>query len=379
MSERKVRLLFVLPSLALEGAQKLVYQIACSLADRYTIGIICLDAQGPLWDECKVRGFELYCVDRASGSAVENLLRVAAILREFRPEVIHAHQYRPYVYAVLGKLFAPSAARVLFTQHGRRYPEVRSTTRCLLNKFLLCFTSGVTAVSEFTAQSLTAYEGISADRISVIRNGLFPISQDIRRHDFFTECSIPAESQIVGYIGSFRRVKNPQLLLDAFTSVAQHNYRAHLVCIGDGPLRDEIAATTRNLALEHRVHLLGVRSPAASYLQSFDVFVLPSLSEGCPLALLEAMGQGIPVIVTDSGGLTEIVTQLETGQVVPVGDEQLLAEAIARVLRDPELGARMAEQAKKVISERFSFDEMLSSYEALYQRKERLNGAAGEN
>lgn len=366
MSERKQRILFVLHSLKAEGAQRLVYQLSCELKERFEIGILCLDSKGELWVQCEDQGFSLFCIERKPGWSLSNFSRISAVMRKFRPDVIHAHQYTPYFYSAFGKIFGSFGATLVFTEHGRHVPDVVRPLRRVVNSLLLRVTNSITAVSEFTRLALIQKEGIQSRTISVIRNGLFEDSSSEAK-DVRVECGIEADSSVIGFIGAFRDVKNPAFLLDAFAELAKRKPLAHLVYIGDGPLRNEIEGRVADLGLQKKVHFLGLKNPAAPFASSFDVFVLPSKSEASPLALLEAMSRNVPVVVTDRGGAQEIVTHGETGLVVPLGDISALEGAIIRLLEDSEFANKISSRGQKLVLSEYKFQSMVDSYVELYE------------
>jgi Glycosyltransferase len=141
---------------------------------------------------------------------------------------------------------------------------------------------------------------------------------------------------------------------------------AKLVLVGDGPLRAELSAQIEDLQLVKNVFLLGNRRDVPELLHVFDVFVLPSLREGLPIVLLEAMAAGIPVIASDVDGNTELVIENKTGLIVPPHDIFALAGAIVRMLRDKQSAKLMSSAAKEMVIKDFSFETMVKKYETLY-------------
>ena len=181
------------------------------------------------------------------------------------------------------------------------------------------------------------------------------------------ELGIAAGRKLIGYVGSLRPVKNPMSLLIAFSKIAEAQENVDLVLIGDGPLRGKLDTFVIDNNLESRVYFAGVRIPASPYYSSFDLFVQPSFSEACSLALMEAMFRDIPVVISNGGGGPEMVEDGKTGLVVPVNDHQALAAAVSDVIRDPEEASKRATIARQRIETEFSFDSMLESYSEIYK------------
>jgi glycosyltransferase involved in cell wall biosynthesis len=148
------------------------------------------------------------------------------------------------------------------------------------------------------------------------------------------------------------------------------------VIIGDGPLRGEIAAQAARLGLDPHLHLLGELSPVAPLLRGFDVFVISSIIEGMPNALLEALALERPVVATRVGGIPEIVTHGESGLLVPPADPAAMADAILRLLDDPRLAAACGAAGRRTIEARYGLDAMAARFTALYEELAAARGLA---
>jgi glycosyltransferase involved in cell wall biosynthesis len=167
-------------------------------------------------------------------------------------------------------------------------------------------------------------------------------------------------------VGRLEPQKNPLLMVKAFATL--DDPRAHLVMLGEGTLRDELAAYIRERRLERRVHLLGKRNEVAECLGASDVFVLSSNWEGNPLAVMEAMAAGLPVISTRAGGVPELVESGQQGILVPLGDCVGFANAMRTLLNDSDLRAAMADAACERATAAFNVDRMAQGYASLYRK-----------
>jgi glycosyltransferase involved in cell wall biosynthesis len=168
-------------------------------------------------------------------------------------------------------------------------------------------------------------------------------------------------------VGNLYPVKGHAHLLRAMPAVVAGRPDAHLVVLGRGALHDPLLAEAATLGLSDRVHLLGHREDVARWVAAIDVFVLPSLSEGLPLSLLEAMAAGRPVVVTAVGGVPEVVQDAVTGFVVPPASPGALASRILALLRDTALSAVMGAAGQTRVRERFSVERMAGDYRAMYR------------
>jgi glycosyltransferase involved in cell wall biosynthesis len=175
-----------------------------------------------------------------------------------------------------------------------------------------------------------------------------------------------SDARIVGSVAGLRAVKGHRYLLEAAAKVMKADARVHLVLVGDGELRDEIAALARNLGVGARTSMLGLRDDSAQLAAAFDVAVLASLSEGLPNAVMEAMAAGAPVVATAVGGSPELIRNGETGFLVPPANSEALAERIQYALSHDALTSLIAMRGRQFIIERFGIDRMVAAVERLY-------------
>jgi glycosyltransferase involved in cell wall biosynthesis len=176
---------------------------------------------------------------------------------------------------------------------------------------------------------------------------------------------LPSAAAIVGIVATLRSWKGHVYLLDAFAGLGRDD--ARLVIVGDGPQREAIANRIAELGLGDRVTMPGNQNDVLPWLQSFDVFALPSYAnEGVPQAILQAMLCGLPVVTTDVGSIGEAIVDGDTGLVVPPKQAAPLAEALVRLLDDAGLRSRLGTRARAVATERFGLESMLDHMERVF-------------
>jgi len=361
-----LRVGFVLHGLQVAGAEMLVLQIIQRLHGQIKPTVFCLDASGGLSERFENLDAEVILLDRRPGWDFSVAWRMARHIRRRGIQILHAHQYSPFFYAALARVLAGESVRLIFTEHGRHFPDQVSKWRRAGNRlFFDRLADAVNAVSTFSADSLSRRDGFRRRRIEVIENGI-----DVDRFNSRVERPLdldPARRYVVN-VARFHPVKDHATLLRAFEQVARVLADVDLLLVGDGPLRGEIEKLVQALHLENRVRFLGIRQDVPAILQVSKVFVLISVSEGAPLTLLEAMAVGLPVVVTSVGGMTEIVHDRVEGLLAPRQDAQAVADALIYLMKNPTTGARMGAAGARTVREFYTIDRTVQRYSSLYSR-----------
>jgi glycosyltransferase involved in cell wall biosynthesis len=176
---------------------------------------------------------------------------------------------------------------------------------------------------------------------------------------------LPAATRVLAIVGRLVPIKDHGTLFAALASLER---RVHLLVIGDGPERPRLAGLARDLAVSDRVHFLGWRHDLEAIVGGTDVVICCSRNEGTPVALIEAMAAGVPVVATDVGGVGDLVRPGQTGWLVPSQDPGALAGAIRTVLGEPTLAAARAAEARAFVLERHTAKALVARMEAFYQR-----------
>jgi glycosyltransferase involved in cell wall biosynthesis len=221
------------------------------------------------------------------------------------------------------------------------------------------------AVSEKTRET-ALQEGIRAEHIAVIQNGIVPVSiEALDRLNTRKEMGVEETDVLLLSVGRLVHQKAHEILIAAMPAVLKQFPNTKVGICGDGFLRSELDAQIKGLGLEKSVMLLGRFDNVTKFLAAADVFVLPSRWEGLPIALLEAMSVGLPVIATRVEGVDEVIVDGEHGLLVPVEDVVALAEAIRKLLNAPTRRIQMGLSAKRRLMEAYSIDHMGEKYLSL--------------
>jgi glycosyltransferase involved in cell wall biosynthesis len=292
---------------------------------------------------------------------VRALRTFAAQLARDNVEIFHAHLNSPLgcrhgiLAARLARLRVVGTAHLCGTLEGVRWAGVKQGLQALaIERYL--------AVSDGVARHLRADLGVDPAKISIVRNGIqisYPEGAGAALPEpLLAEKAAP----IVLTVARLHQQKGIDFLLEAASRVP----KALFVLAGDGPESQRLRLKAAALGIDHRVRFLGHVDDVTPLLEACDLFVLPSLYEGLPLSVLEAMAAGKPVVATAISGTDEIITDASTGRLVPPGDADALSAAITALLDDRAEASRLAERGRGRVRERFSAESMVHSVQRVY-------------
>jgi glycosyltransferase involved in cell wall biosynthesis len=279
---------------------------------------------------------------------------------------------------------------VVHTFHGHvlhsYYSPLKTYALRRMERLLARITDRIIAVSEQVKRDLVTYGVASAERIQVVPLGLElePFVRGATSPGVFRrELGVDGVEPLVGIVGRLFPIKNHRLFLEAAALVAKAAPRARFVIVGDGVLRPELERYARELGLAERAIFTGWRRDLPQIYADLDALAVTSKNEGTPVSAIEAMAAGCPVVATRVGGLSDLISDEETGYLVPPGDAQAVAAAILRVLRQPERAHRLGRTAQMQVCERFAARRLIADMEKLYlellerNHGRRAGGASG--
>jgi glycosyltransferase involved in cell wall biosynthesis len=359
----------LLHTLKVGGAEVLAAQLARRLKGWNQFVFVCLDELGTLGEQLRSEGFLVEVLGRQPGVDWHCMLRLAGLLRREKVDVVHAHQYTPFFYALMARLLGRQVP-VLFTEHGRHQPDYPRRKRMVANRILLGRRDRVVGVGQAVRQALITNEGIPAQRVGMIYNGinLAPFVQvPSDRNGVRREIGVGAEDLVIFQVARLDYLKDHATAIRTLERVACHHPGVRLVLVGEGPEQHAIQDLVRQRRVEKFVRFLGLRSDVARLLSAGDLFLLTSVSEGIPLTLIEAMAAGLPVVSTRVGGVAEVVEDGRTALLAPSGHDGLLAENILRLANNPSLCRQMGELGRARANTLFSETLMHGHYLRLYQ------------
>jgi glycosyltransferase involved in cell wall biosynthesis len=365
----KTKVLHVIPDLRLGGAEKLLVDlIKFRNRSEFEIAVCSLyGMQGTLLEEeLDKLNIKVFYLNKKLGFDPKIIVEFYNILKIFKPDIIHTHLYvLKYVYI---PFLISNASYIVHTIHSDPKYEVNSLGKKIHKIIFKDKRIIPVSISKIIRNSLIdIYGQINSP---VIYNGV-----DIEKYKTYdksvvdrllNELEIKDDEKVILHVGRFVEAKNHFLLIDLFQRILLSNNKVKLVLLGDGPLRKEIFNYSNSKGLNKNVFFLGFREDVNNILQIADLLVFTSNWEGIPLAVLEALSAGIPVVSTNVGGMSEIIEHGKNGYLTDKGDIDSLYNYCINILNDPDLKEQLSSNAIE-LSKQFDIRTMTLNYESLYK------------
>ncbi|WP_296951519.1 TIGR03088 family PEP-CTERM/XrtA system glycosyltransferase [uncultured Massilia sp.] len=335
----------------------------------YRHAVVCLTRYTDFAERIARADVALHALGKPPGLGLSTHLGFWRLMRRLRPAVLHTYNLAALEYAFTATL-AGVPVRV-HAEHGRDAadPHGLNPKHNFLRRRLVPFVDRFIPVSEDLRRWLADVVRIPQAKTLFIKNGVDT--------DKFAPGGAPAADApwaagdiVIGTVARVQDVKNHRVLVEAFARLRAARPdlapRLKLAIVGDGPLLPAVREQVAALGLRDSVWLPGARADIAALLHGFAVFALPSLAEGTPVSMLEAMACGLPVVASNVGGIPEVVDEGVQGLLVPAGDVGRLAAALERHAGDAALRAAHGAAGRRRVEERFSLRAMVAAYGALY-------------
>ena len=353
-SNNRARVVHLVLQLQTGGMEKLLVEFARH-ADRaqYALRFISLTSRGPVAEELEALDCPTEALDIPPGLRPGVVWQLAKLLRSRGADVVHIHNTKPLIYGGPAARLA-GIRRVVYTRHGQRHQSSPSQT--LLFRLASHCAQRIVCVSDDSA-ALSRHEGLAAQKVCRIWNGI-----DTGRFTF----AGPDPMGPAVMVGRLSPEKDVQTLIRAVAEVIKTRPSFQLEIAGDGVCLPDLRKLTGELRLDDHVRFLGEIRNVADVLAGASLFVLPSLTEGISLTLLEAMARGLPIVTTRVGGNPEVVLDGQTGLIVPPRSPRALADAILRLSKDEPVARRMGVAGRRRVEQHFDVRTMVRRYEMLY-------------
>jgi glycosyltransferase involved in cell wall biosynthesis len=390
--QRPIKVMHVIANLEVGGAQEVVRSLLPELRKAGCEPIVATFRDGALradLDEASIpvhllapRRHSMMGDPRSLIELGRIRARLLDLARREQVDLVQGHLLRSLDFILLSLRIRWRRLRVVWTFHNAQI-NLRAD-QVPGGRFLGLKRQGYRAAYRLTGRWVCAFVAVSSDVAAAIERGIRPKRAHVvtipngvsleryrgraRRSEVRARVGVPEDAVLAICVAKLQRQKGHRYLVDALTSLAPRRPELHLLVVGDGPLADEIARLAEASGLAGRIHLAGQRRDVPELLRASDLFVLPSLWEGLPMALLEAMASGLPVVATNVSGTREVIRGPQDGGVlVEPGSPAPLGEAIDRVVSDPRLRQSLGRAARRRVGGHYSVQAQARAHVALYR------------
>jgi glycosyltransferase involved in cell wall biosynthesis len=363
-----VKVLHIIKSLGRGGAEMLLPEtLKLHHQDLFEFHYIYfLPWKNQMEEAIRIHGGRVTCFPASNSlHLMTKVLSISNYVRKQKIQLIHAHlPWAGILARAVGKM---CGIPVIYTEHNKQ-ERYHAATR-IMNLFTMNLATSVIAVSSDVAESIHKHKPQLKIPVRTILNGVNTDhfnKQLFDRQAIRKQLNIPTEAAVIGTVAVFRFQKRLDLWMELAADILKQITDVHFIVVGDGPLKDDLLRKRDELGLKDRVHMPGLISEVRPYQAAFDVYMMSSIFEGLPIALLEAMAMKCPVISTDAGGIKEVIRHGVDGLLCSVDEPKMLVEFAASLLGNQYLRTQYGDQARRRVTETFSMESMVEKLEALY-------------
>lgn len=376
---QRIRLVHVLDNLNTGGTELNAVRTAEQLdRDRFDVRFLCLQANGPLRARLDAAGIpvqEIAVTSLLSGSALRRVGEIRALVRHERIDVVHAHD--PYANVLAAPAVRLAGRGAVIASH-RWWRDVHRARVRVANRLSYRFAHRVLANSPAVGELVVREEGVNRKRLVVIPNfveeqAFTPLSPE-RRHALRRLVGLSEGDLAIGIVANLYPVKDHATLVRAAGRIASRWPALRFVLVGEGRERESLRKLASDLGIADRVLMPGRLAPEPGLAGIFEIATLTSREEGFPNWVVEAMAAGRAVVATNVGGVPDAVVDGETGILVQGGDDERLAAAFDRLLRETEVRIRMGNAGTLRARMLYHVSSVMKSLETLYEDLKTLHG-----
>lgn len=362
MLKKKIKVLQIMPEFGLAGAEIMCKELSSKLAETNDFSVIVVSLytlHSSITDYFERKKIPIIFLNKKHGFDLSLIAKLKKIIKLENVDIIHTHRYTMQ-YALPAAIIAGNKTPIIHTVHNIANKEISKNRRkiaYLAYRFNRAIPIGI---SPLVKDSISSEYGLSIDNIPLIYNGI-DLSRCIKKSDY----SVKNKFKFI-HVGRFSDQKNHIMILHAFRELVKEGLDVQLNLIGDGPLINDCKNKCHSLGIDNHVTFLGLRTDVHDLLSTSDCFILPSKYEGMPISLIEAMGTGLPVIVTDVGGMPDMIKNNYSGLVIDPSKESLI-KAMKQIIHNSNLREVLGKNALHE-SKKFTSEEMTQSYIEIYKK-----------
>jgi glycosyltransferase involved in cell wall biosynthesis len=371
--EAPIRVLYLIGGGEFGGAEQHLLGLVNNLDSRQFHPQVAVFYEGEFSARVRALGVPI-TVLRSDRRSLGGLHPVRDLIRDWRPHVLHTHGVRANLIGRLANRAEGYPAKLVTTVHSilaLDYPKFWK--RMLFTSFERLtwpFVHEFILVSQAMKQDFLK-KGVPESKLSVVHNAIDLPEQPVEhvpQTSLRELLGVGPDVLIIGTVARLHTVKGHTYLLQAIQKIVQERQDVVFPWFGDGDLYEELQTEAKSLGVDSYVRMLGFRKDVPDMLPQLDLFVLPSLSEGLSVAILEALAVGVPVVATAVGGSPEVITSGEDGFLVPAADPEALAESVCLLVKDTSLRKRMAKAGQEMVYRRFTLPRLVAETTDVYKK-----------
>ncbi|MBT6048549.1 MAG: glycosyltransferase [Candidatus Scalindua sp.] len=364
--KRKINVVHLVEELTIGGLEKILAAIVLNLdKNKYNVSVWCLREGGFFADKLVKEGIDVRILHISTSRNPLSIYKLYKLLKRHKFDIIHTHAYSA---GTIGRVSAFLAGVPVIISHNHSVYDYYNKFYHLVEWILSLVTDRVICISEVVNRFVNKTQMINAGKLITIHNGIDDVCDVTEKSSSYLkkELGIPINHSVIGTIAHLEEHKGLKYLLEAASLLLASRRDISFLFVGEGALKEKLKKLCVDLKIEKTVIFAGERNDMPEILFSIDIFVLPSLREGLPLTILEAMACGRPVIATNVGGIPEAVKDGENGILVYPKDPEALYRAMNELLGDREKREKMGRIGKRMCDESFRAQTMVEKIEDLY-------------
>jgi glycosyltransferase involved in cell wall biosynthesis len=367
---KPTKILYIHHTFRNQSGSFLLWNIAKRIdKNKYQVFAACLREGGPYEDKLRRIGVQVKNFDLKTLVDIRIIPRLVSYIKQNSIDIVETSVFPADVYGRISARLA-NVPIIISTMHCVEAHKLETMYRILFfaDTLTMALTTRTIAVSKAVKNYLISWHRVKSDKIRVVYNGMAAHKYDsnIDINEYKRKLNLQHDIPTVVFIGRLVKLKGVGYFLKAAAMVIRSGKKAQFLVVGDGPLKQSLVKQTQKLGIDQHVFFTGFREDIPKILSCIDILVLPSLWEGLPLTILEAMHAGKPIIATRVGGIPEAVRDRETGILIPPRDCHALTKGIVELLKDPEKCKEMGEKGKERALQHFNVERMVKEYSDIY-------------
>lgn len=357
--DKKINVLHLVTSLNIGGTEKYLLSVSRTLKDKFNFQVGYLKQEGPIAEELRKEGIPVY--------SLNNFFKLYRFLRKNKIHLLHTHLYRANI---LGRVAGAVTKTPVVICSQRSIDDWKKNRHILADRWTAGLADVIIANSQAIKSLLVEREKIPADKIEVVYNGVDTAGYVPRQTPEVLKAALKIDSitPVIGYIGRLHREKGADFIPEIASRLKRYVNNFKILMIGDGPLEEELKRNIEKRGLVKDITLISTKQNILDFIYLMDVVILPSREESFPQVILEAMKMAKPVVVSDVGGVKEIVTNGVNGIVVHRDDLEIFTQAIYHLLKDRNKALAMGQAGKEHVRRNFPLEKMIRETESIYNK-----------